>query len=218
MARREGPGRFEWVDGPLIRAMKQGDWLLLDGANLCNPSVLDRLNSLCEVNGFLTLSERGYVDGLVQILRPHPNFRIFMSVDPQYGELSRAMRNRGIEDCPLYSAQPPTTRSSCKTTSGYLYLPLPRVDVKAFDAYRRGLVTDTLGAGVPLTSSGRLLDQDSSSSSLLDRSCLATGSSGAFYHFLARTSLLFIRSAFPAVCSASGEFGSRSDIFPSCSG
>jgi midasin len=186
MARREGPGRFEWVDGPLIRAMKQGDWLLLDGANLCNPSVLDRLNSLCEVNGFLTLSERGYVDGLVQILRPHPNFRIFMSVDPQYGELSRAMRNRGIEIA--LSTHP--TADDPLILQDHVRLPLSSsttVDVKAFDAYRRGLVMDTLGAGVPLTSSGRLLDQDSSSSSLLDRSCLATGSNGAFYHFLART-------------------------------
>ncbi|KIK92495.1 hypothetical protein PAXRUDRAFT_571192 [Paxillus rubicundulus Ve08.2h10] len=90
-------GRFEWVDGPLIRAMKHGHWLVLDGANMCNPSVLDRLNSLCEPNGVLVLSERGFVDGEVQTLKPHPNFRLFMTVDPQYGELSRAMRNRSLE-------------------------------------------------------------------------------------------------------------------------
>ncbi|KAI3616178.1 midasin nuclear aaa atpase [Moniliophthora roreri] len=90
-------GRFEWVDGPLVAAMKEGHWLLLDGANLCNPSVLDRLNSLCEEGGFLTLSERGFVDGKIPVLRPTKGFRLFMSVDPQHGELSRAMRNRGIE-------------------------------------------------------------------------------------------------------------------------
>jgi midasin len=93
----DGLGRFEWIDGPLVRALKYGYWLLLEGANLCSPSVLDRLNSLCEPDGVLTLSERGYVDGDVQTIRPHPNFRLFMSVDPQYGELSRAMRNRGLE-------------------------------------------------------------------------------------------------------------------------
>ena len=88
---------LEWVDGPLVRALKEGHWLLLDGANLCNPSVLDRLNSLCEMGGSLTLNERGAVNGEVQVLRPHSSFRLFMCVDAQYGELSRAMRNRGIE-------------------------------------------------------------------------------------------------------------------------
>lgn len=90
-------GQFEWVDGPLVRAIKRGHWAVLEGANLCNPSVLDRLNSLCEPGGVLTLSERGYVNGAVQTVKPHPNFRLFMTVDPRYGELSRAMRNRGIE-------------------------------------------------------------------------------------------------------------------------
>ncbi|KAJ3742338.1 hypothetical protein DFH05DRAFT_1526869 [Lentinula detonsa] len=84
-------------DGPLVRALKEGHWLLLDGANLCNPSVLDRLNSLCETDGFLTLSEKGFIEGQIQMLKPHPNFRLFMTVNSQYGELSRAMRNRGVE-------------------------------------------------------------------------------------------------------------------------
>ena len=90
-------GRFVWVDGPLVRALKDGTWFILDNANLCNPSVLDRLNSLCEPGGVLTLTERGLLNGNPQILCPHPNFRLFMSMDPANGELSRAMRNRGIE-------------------------------------------------------------------------------------------------------------------------
>ena len=91
-------GQFEWVDGPLLRAAKQGHWLLLDNANLCAASVLDRLNSLFEPNGSLVLSERGMVDeGRVPHIVPHPAFRVFMTVDPRYGELSRAMRNRGME-------------------------------------------------------------------------------------------------------------------------
>ncbi|KZT19503.1 P-loop containing nucleoside triphosphate hydrolase protein [Neolentinus lepideus HHB14362 ss-1] len=90
-------GRFAWIDGPLVQAMKSGHWLLLDGANLCSPSVLDRLNSLCELGGVLTLNEKGQVAGQVETIVPHPQFRLFMSLDPQYGELSRAMRNRGVE-------------------------------------------------------------------------------------------------------------------------
>ncbi|KAI8971571.1 P-loop containing nucleoside triphosphate hydrolase protein [Mycotypha africana] len=90
-------GKFEWIDGLLIHALEKGHWLLIDNANLCNPSVLDRLNPLFENNGVLMVNERGLVDGTVKVIKPHPNFRMFMTVDPQYGELSRAMRNRGIE-------------------------------------------------------------------------------------------------------------------------
>ncbi|CAK5270478.1 unnamed protein product [Mycena citricolor] len=88
---------FAWIAGPLVEAMERGTWLLLDDANQCPPSVLDRLNSLCEPGGVLTLSERGFVDGAVPVIRPHPGFRLFMALDPANGELSRAMRNRGVE-------------------------------------------------------------------------------------------------------------------------
>lgn len=92
-----GSGRFEWIDGPLVEAVKHGNWVLLDNANLCNPSILDRLNSLCETDGLIVLTERGHVHGEVEILKPHLNFRLFLTVDPRNGELSRAMRNRAIE-------------------------------------------------------------------------------------------------------------------------
>ncbi|GBC28203.2 uncharacterized protein OCT59_003902 [Rhizophagus irregularis] len=90
-------GRFEWIDGVLINALQNGHWLLIDNANLCNPSVLDRLNSLIEPNGVLMINERGLIDGDVKIIQPHKNFRLFMTTDPRNGELSRSMRNRGVE-------------------------------------------------------------------------------------------------------------------------
>ena len=93
----ETTGRFEWVDGELVQALTAGDWLVIDNANLCSASVLDRINSLCETHGTLVLSERGSVDGVAQVLTPHPRFRLFMTLDPRHGELSRAMRNRGVE-------------------------------------------------------------------------------------------------------------------------
>ena len=89
--------RFEWVDGILVKALKQGKWLILDNANLCNPSVLDRLNSLLEPNGFLSLNEHRNTDGSARVVQPHPDFRLFLTMDPRHGELSRAMRNRSIE-------------------------------------------------------------------------------------------------------------------------
>lgn len=89
--------RFEWVDGLLVKALKQGQWLVLDNANLCSSSILDRLNALLEPNGFLSVNEHRTPDGHADIVKPHRNFRLFLTINPQYGELSRAMRNRCIE-------------------------------------------------------------------------------------------------------------------------
>ena len=86
--------------------MREGKWLILDNANLCSPSVLDRLNSLLEPNGVLIVNERNNDDGSPRIITPHPQFRIFLTVNPRYGELSRAMRNRAVE---LYLPEEPTT-------------------------------------------------------------------------------------------------------------
>src|SRR5690606_35003239 len=80
-------GRFEWNDGLLIRSMEEGQWVLIDNVNFCNPTVLDRLNSLLEPGGVLVVNERGLVNGEVKIVKPHPNFRIFMILDPKYGEI-----------------------------------------------------------------------------------------------------------------------------------
>lgn len=90
--------RFEWLDGVIVRAMEKGKWLVLDNANLCSASVLDRLNSLLErPDGFLSINEHTGPDGEPRIIKPHPDFRIFLTMDPRYGELSRAMRNRSVE-------------------------------------------------------------------------------------------------------------------------
>ncbi|PWY89383.1 midasin [Aspergillus sclerotioniger CBS 115572] len=90
---------FEWTEGVLTQAVQHGQWVVLDNANLCNPSVLDRLNSLTEPNGALILNEQRTEDGNARVVRPHPNFRLFLTMDSRHGELSRAMRNRCVEMC-----------------------------------------------------------------------------------------------------------------------
>jgi midasin len=89
--------KFEWVDGILVKAVENGDWIVLDNANLCSASVLDRLNSLLEPNGVLSINEHPLPNGETRVIRPHPAFRIFLTMDPRYGELSNAMRNRSLE-------------------------------------------------------------------------------------------------------------------------
>lgn len=92
-----GNGTFEWIDSVLIESIQNGHWLMIDNANLCSASVLDRINSLLEPNGFLIINERGSINNDIPIIRPHPEFRLFLTMNPKQGELSRAMRNRGIE-------------------------------------------------------------------------------------------------------------------------
>ena len=94
---------FRWFDGALVEALENGYWIHLENVNLCSASVLDRLNPLMESGGELVLTECGIEDdegssrGSSRIVRPHPDFRIFLSMNPIFGEVSRAMRNRCIE-------------------------------------------------------------------------------------------------------------------------
>ena len=55
---KKGMSRFEWVDSILIKAIVQGEWVVFENANLCNPSILDRLNPLLEEgNNSLCINE-----------------------------------------------------------------------------------------------------------------------------------------------------------------
>jgi midasin len=168
-------GRFEWIDGPLVRALNEGHWLLLDDANLCSPSVLDRLNSLCEPSGVLTLNERGPVDGITPVIVPHPNFRLIMCVDPQHGELSRAMRNRGIEiSLSLLRTQEDMCRlqnfhflpsSPCHSDAGH-------VSALDFELVRRCLKSASFTSHSPTWPPASALVGDSSAAAVVDRAAL----------------------------------------------
>jgi midasin len=56
--------------------MERGDWVVLENANLCPVSVLDRLNLLFEPNGKLLVNERGLTEnGEYVTIKPHSKFR-----------------------------------------------------------------------------------------------------------------------------------------------
>ena len=50
---------FQWVDGPLVTALKKGHYFMLDEINLAEDSILERLNSVFESGRSLTLPEKG---------------------------------------------------------------------------------------------------------------------------------------------------------------
>ena len=97
IAKQHSAASFIWVDGPLVEAAKLGQWIVLENANLCSPSVLDRLNALLESGDSLLIHENPQTDGSPAIIQIHREFRIFITMDPAFGELSRPMRNRCVE-------------------------------------------------------------------------------------------------------------------------
>eukprot|EP01053_Blabericola_migrator_P006909 Blabericola_migrator_1__6908@NODE_34_length_18107_cov_55_154712_g30_i0_p1_GENE_NODE_34_length_18107_cov_55_154712_g30_i0NODE_34_length_18107_cov_55_154712_g30_i0_p1_ORF_typecomplete_len4590_score980_41AAA_5/PF07728_14/2_4e09AAA_5/PF07728_14/1_1e06AAA_5/PF07728_14/7_8e15AAA_5/PF07728_14/1_6e33AAA_5/PF07728_14/2e11AAA_5/PF07728_14/9_7e22AAA_5/PF07728_14/9_3e34AAA_5/PF07728_14/1_9e16AAA_3/PF07726_11/0_015AAA_3/PF07726_11/1_4AAA_3/PF07726_11/3_3e17AAA_3/PF07726_11/0_00028AAA_3/PF07726_11/0_0056AAA_3 len=94
-SRQPGAG-FEWIDSPLVKAIQDGSWVIIDGGDSAQPGVLDRLNSLLETRGTLTISEAGEY----RIISRHPDFRIFvLSKSEKSPGISHALRNRCVEIC-----------------------------------------------------------------------------------------------------------------------
>ena len=86
---------FKWIDSVLVNAVQTGKWLVIDNANFCCASVLDRLNGLFEPGGVLSIGEQGCAEAEeeeVRTITPHENFRIFLTMNQKFGELSPAMR------------------------------------------------------------------------------------------------------------------------------
>ena len=109
---------FEWQDGPLVLAMKQGDIFVLDEINLAEDAVIERLNSVLEASRTITLAEKGgsgsatstitgggAVDkhGTIhsECIIAHKDFKFLATMNPggDFGkrELSPALRSRFTE-------------------------------------------------------------------------------------------------------------------------
>jgi midasin len=92
---------FEWHDGPLVEAMRNGDVFLLDEISLADDSVLERLNSVLEPSRTIVLAERGGDDLEHPAIRATEPFKLVATMNPggDYGkkELSPALRNRFTE-------------------------------------------------------------------------------------------------------------------------
>ena len=69
-------GETRWRDGVLPTAMRNGWWLLLDELDFAEPAVLSLLHPVLEDESLLVIKENGG-----EILRPHPNFRLFATAN-----------------------------------------------------------------------------------------------------------------------------------------
>lgn len=88
-------GRLVFCEGPLVRAVRDGHFLVLDELNLAPSEVLEALNRLLDDNHELFITETQ------ETVKPHKDFRLFATQNPtSYAgrkELSKAFRNRFVE-------------------------------------------------------------------------------------------------------------------------
>lgn len=89
-------GKLIFQEGVLVKAVRNGYWIVLDELNLAPTDVLEALNRLLDDNREL------FVPELREAIRAHPDFMLFATQNPPtfYGGrkmLSRAFRNRFVE-------------------------------------------------------------------------------------------------------------------------
>ena len=94
---RDGNG-WKWENGPVVKALQEGYWLILDELNLAEPSILERLNSILEKHPSIVLSEYNDTQIGGSENPVHKSFRVFATQNPETyvgrNALSPAYRDR----------------------------------------------------------------------------------------------------------------------------
>ena len=71
-------GRFVWQDGIILKAAKEGKWLVLEEINLASSDIIEVLNDYLTTGKF-TYSQNGQQKQII----PAPNFAIFATANPE---------------------------------------------------------------------------------------------------------------------------------------
>ena len=81
-------GLFEWRDGVVVQAMREGGVLLIDEISLADDAVLERLNSVLEPERKLLVSERSWMEGEVYEIVAADGFVFLGTMNPggDYGK------------------------------------------------------------------------------------------------------------------------------------
>jgi len=92
----DASGKLSFQEGVLVKAMRNGYWIILDELNLAPSDILEALNRVLDDNREL------YIPETQVLVKAHPNFMLFATQNPPglYGgrkTLSRAFKNRFIE-------------------------------------------------------------------------------------------------------------------------
>lgn len=83
-----------WIDGLLIKAMREGNWVVLDELNMALPEILSRLHSLLDDERRIILTENNG-----EVVSTHKDFRLFATQNPSTDyagtkELNKAFLSR----------------------------------------------------------------------------------------------------------------------------
>jgi MoxR-like ATPase len=89
---------FCWQESILSQCIRSGKWVVLRGAELVNPAILERLNGMLEDTEIFINEALGSGPETEHLIK-HPEFRIFVLFDNAKAKSapSRALRNRCIE-------------------------------------------------------------------------------------------------------------------------
>jgi hypothetical protein len=68
-------GKFVWEDGLIVKAIREGYWLILDEINSLDADILFSLHGMID-DGFITLANNS------EIVEVHPDFRLFATMNP----------------------------------------------------------------------------------------------------------------------------------------
>ena len=109
---------FTFTEGVLVKAIRNGDWVLLDEINLASSETLQRLFGLLDgSSGTVTVTERG---DTAAVLR-HPEFRLFAAMNPATDsgkkDLPSSMRARFSE---IYVSELTDARELREISSNFL--------------------------------------------------------------------------------------------------
>jgi MoxR-like ATPase/HEAT repeat protein/uncharacterized protein YegL len=74
----DSEGRFIWQEGIILKAAREGLWLVLEEINLASSEVVEILNDFL-ITGKIAYSENGEQKEVI----PHPDFRIFATGNPE---------------------------------------------------------------------------------------------------------------------------------------
>jgi len=80
--------RFKSITSTMVKALKNGDWILIDNIQLAPPQIIELISSLCGSEPSLDLVEKGdefsFSSKNDAKNRIHNDFRIFITIDPTY--------------------------------------------------------------------------------------------------------------------------------------
>ncbi|MBZ5202600.1 MoxR family ATPase [Planomicrobium chinense] len=93
LVQREGESRIEFVEGPVVTAMKQGHFLYIDEINMAKPETLPILHSALDHRRMMTNPFTG------EVIEAHPDFGVIAAINEGYigtAPMNEALKNRFI--------------------------------------------------------------------------------------------------------------------------